>query len=114
MIVSRTLLLSGALALILAGWTSAASAQDAVEQRGKEVFDYWCDACHGDGPGRPGTAALEALYNGEKPALIEDRDDLLPELTRAFVRDGISVMPFFRKTEISDADLDALAAYLAP
>jgi hypothetical protein len=28
------------------------------------------------------------------------------------VRDGISVMPFFRKTEISDADLDALTAYL--
>ena len=38
----------------------------------------------------------------------------LPELTRAFVRTGVSVMPPFRKTEISDADLAALAAYLAP
>jgi hypothetical protein len=28
------------------------------------------------------------------------------------VRHGVSVMPFLRKTEISDADLDALAAYL--
>jgi mono/diheme cytochrome c family protein len=30
------------------------------------------------------------------------------------VRTGVSVMPPFRKTEISDADLEALAAYLAP
>lgn len=114
MIVSKAFFSSAALALVAAGWMSTAGAQDAVEQRGKEVFDYWCEACHGDGPGRPGTAALEVLYNGEKPALIEERDDLLPELTRAFVRDGVSVMPFFRKTEISDEDLDALAAYLAP
>ncbi len=112
--VSKTVLLSAVFALAAAGWASAANAQDALEQRGKEVFDYWCEACHGDGPGKPGTAALEVLYNGEKPALIEQRDDLFPDLTRAFVRDGVSVMPFFRKTEISDSDLDALAAYLAP
>jgi hypothetical protein len=29
------------------------------------------------------------------------------------VRTGVSVMPFFRKTEISDAELDALSKYLA-
>jgi mono/diheme cytochrome c family protein len=29
------------------------------------------------------------------------------------VRNGVYVMPFFRKTEISDAELDALVAYLA-
>ena len=114
MIVSKPLLLTAVLALVVAGWTSTASAQDAAEQRGKEVFDYWCEACHGDGPGRPGTAALEVLYQGQKPALIEERDDLIPELTRTFVREGVSIMPFFRKTEISDEDLEALAAYLAP
>jgi mono/diheme cytochrome c family protein len=32
---------------------------------------------------------------------------------RYYVRNGVSVMAHFRKTEISDADLDALAAYLA-
>lgn len=92
----------------------AALAQDGASERGKEVFDYWCAACHGDGPGRPGTAALQALYGGQKPALLEERTDLVPELTRSFVRNGVSIMPFFRKTEISDADLEALAAYLAP
>ena len=36
-----------------------------------------------------------------------------PELVRTFVRNGITIMPFFRKTEVSDTDLDALVAYLA-
>jgi mono/diheme cytochrome c family protein len=94
---------------------SSSMAQESAElQRGKQVFDYWCAACHGDGPGKPGTGALSALYDGQKPALLEERTDLVPELTRTFVRTGVSIMPFFRKTEISDADLDALAAYLAP
>ena len=39
--------------------------------------------------------------------------DLTPELTKFFVRSGINVMPPFRKTEITDAELNALAAYLA-
>lgn len=86
----------------------------ALAQRGEEVFDQWCEPCHGVGPGRPGTVALQALYNGQKPALLEERVDLVPELTRSFVRTGVSIMPFFRKTEISDADLEALGAYLAP
>ena len=95
-------------------WVGSAFAQDADPARGKVVFDYWCAACHGEGPGMPGTLALQALYQGQKPALLEARTDLVPELTRAFVRSGVSIMPFFRKTEISDADLEALAAYLAP
>ena len=81
---------------------------------GKRVFNKWCEPCHGGGPGRPGTAALQALYQGQKPAMLEERTDLVPEITRTFVRNGVSVMPFFRKTEISDAELAALAAYLAP
>lgn len=93
---------------------SIAQAQEGLAARGHEVFQYWCAACHAPGPRHPGTQALEALYKGEKPAALEERTDLLPELTRAFVRTGVSVMPPFRKTEISDADLDALAAYLAP
>jgi len=80
---------------------------------GKAVFDQWCAPCHGDGPGKPGTAALQALYKGVKPAMLEQRTDLAPEFTRAIVRTGVSVMPFFRKTEISDAELDALSKYLA-
>jgi mono/diheme cytochrome c family protein len=91
-----------------------AAAQDAAIQRGDQVFQYWCAPCHAPGPKHPGTQALEALYRGEKPAALEERSDLVPALTQTFVRSGVSIMPPFRKTEISDADLAALAAYLAP
>lgn len=97
----------------LTGVAGAAAAQDAPVN-GKAVFDQWCAPCHGAGPGKPGTAALQALYKGAKPALLEERTDLVPALTKTFVRNGVSVMPFFRKTEISDVELDALAEYLAP
>lgn len=82
--------------------------------RGDEVFQHWCAPCHAAGPRHPGTTALEVLYKGSKPAALEERTDLLPAVTKVFVRTGVSIMPPFRKTEISDADLDALAAYLAP
>jgi mono/diheme cytochrome c family protein len=91
----------------------AAQAQE-PHARGQAVFENWCAPCHAPGARHPGTQALEALYKGAKPAALEQRTDLTPELTRAFVRTGVSVMPPFRKTEISDADLEALAAYLAP
>ncbi len=104
--------------LVLAGLAlslgAVGQAQDALVTRGDEVFQYWCAACHAPGARHPGTQALEALYKGAKPAALEQRTDLVPELTRTFVRTGVSVMPPFRKTEISDADLAALAAYLAP
>ena len=90
----------------------AATAQDRL-QRGKEVYDYWCINCHGSFPGTPGTQALEVLYGGLKPADLEERTDLPAELVRLYVRTGVSIMPTFRKTEISDEDLEALVAYLA-
>ena len=92
-------------------WTpSTTPAQD--KPRGYVQYQNFCSQCHGEGVGKPGTLALADKYKGEKPALLEKRTDLTPEIVKIFVRNGISVMPFFRKTEISDADLDAIAAYL--
>jgi (+)-pinoresinol hydroxylase len=85
---------------------------DPLVKRGDEVFQHWCAPCHAAGPRHPGTSALAILYKGTKPAPLEERTDLLPAMTRVFVRNGVSIMPPFRKTEISDTDLDALAAYL--
>ena len=93
---------------------AAAPPPSAQLTRGKAVFDEWCAGCHARGPRMPGTQALQALYKGSKPAALEDRTDLVPTLTETFVRKGVSVMPPFRKTEISDAQLRDLAAYLAP
>ncbi len=61
----------------------------------------------------PGTHALSLKYRGEKPGLLEERTDLPAEVLKAFVRNGVASMPPFRKTEVTDADLDAIAAYLA-
>ena len=96
------------------GVVTVAMAADKPDVRqGHEVFKKWCAPCHASGPGHPGTTALEALYNGAKPAALEARTDLTVETVKYFVRTGVSVMPFFRKTEISDPDLEDLAAYLA-
>jgi len=90
-------------------------------QRGKEVFRNLCSGCHGPviknasagiGATMPGTDALAAKYKGTKPALLEERTDLTPQFIKIFVRNGVSVMPRFRKTELGDEDLEALSAYL--
>jgi len=89
---------------------AAASAADT--QTGAAVFEKWCLPCHGHGDQFPGTVALGVKYQNKLPGALEDRTDLAPDLVKAVVRTGVTVMPFFRKTEVSDADLDALAAYL--
>ena len=91
----------------------AAAADAGQIEEGKQVYQYWCWNCHGEGVGKPGTQALAAKYKGSKPAILDRRTDLTPTLTKFFVRKGISIMPPFRKTEITDAQLDSLAAYLA-
>lgn len=101
--------------LLVVACTSTASAQTApVVDKGMQVYDYWCATCHGSGRGNPGTTALAAKYKGatDRPALLADRTDLTPQAVQFFVRNGISIMPMFRKTEVSDADLDAISAYL--
>jgi hypothetical protein len=58
--------------------------------------------------------ALQRKYQGAVPAVLEQRSNLPADLVRVAVRQGMSFMPTFRKTEISDADLALVAAYLAP
>jgi len=79
---------------------------------GKQVFHRYCWECHGDGPDRPGTDALQVKYKGDVPARLDQRTDLNAAFVIATVRHGISVMPAARKTEISDGELKAIAAYL--
>jgi Cytochrome c, mono- and diheme variants len=107
-------LLFVAVASTLVATPVLAQSKNELIEHGNQVFQHWCAPCHAPGPRHPGTQALEVLYKGSKPAALEQRTDLLPEVTKVFVRNGVSMMAPFRKTEISDADLDALAAYLAP
>ncbi len=82
------------------------------EPKGYVQFQDYCSMCHGEGPGQPGTMALPAKIKGAQPALLSQRTDLTPQLIKLYVRNGTSIMPIFRKTEISDADLDLIADYL--
>jgi mono/diheme cytochrome c family protein len=113
--------------MITAGFALALCASSIVAQppqgegpRGKQVYDYWCLPCHGPGLGLPGfnelpgTQQLRIKYRDTQISpLLTERTDLVPVFVKTIVRQGVSFMPQFRKTEISDADLDALAAYLA-
>jgi len=101
-------------ALVAVTWTTAVPAnEDAQVPAGRLVYERWCAACHDPGIEHPGTNALTTKYKGAKSGVIVEWTDLPPEFVRHIVRTGISVMPQFRKTEISDKDLEALATYLS-
>ncbi len=82
----------------------------AQELQGKHAYDRICIYCHG--PGVWGTSRLAKRLD-KNHALLENRTDLPAPTIRAIVRAGVGSMPAMRRTEISDADLDAIAAYLA-
>lgn len=102
----------------IAGPASAqtpAAGDDAQVQRGAAVYQYWCATCHSAGRGNPGTMALTAKYKDRQPAVpavLTERTDLTPQSVRFFVRQGVSVMAPFRKTEITDAELGAMSVFL--
>jgi mono/diheme cytochrome c family protein len=81
----------------------------AQEAQGKRAYDHICIYCHG--PGVWGTNRLAKRLDKDH-ALLEKRTDLPASAIRAIVRSGVGSMPPMRRTEISDADLDAIAAYL--
>lgn len=92
---------------------------DAGAERGAEVYQLWCAHCHDAVPqntaleDRPGVAQLELKYGGALSPYITERPDLAHfEVLEVFLRNGAGSMPPFRKTEITDEDIAALAAYL--
>ena len=117
---SRRVLCTAALTAALAVLTATVSAQDtAAILRGKTKFQRTCAPCHGAGPGNdgrpalPGTAALQLKYKGALPALLEARTDLTFDILKTYLRHGSWSMPPFRKTELTDAEIQDIAAYLA-
>ena len=112
-VLTLTMLLGCAVVAQLA-FAQNASPQVAEPARsvGGKIFQKWCSDCHSTATG-PGSMALQRKYRGAIPAILEQRTDLAPAYVKLMVRNGISFMPSFRKTEISDADLALLGAYLA-
>jgi (+)-pinoresinol hydroxylase len=122
---TKTLMCALPHAFVLLAFASAVAAQDAATQdaaaiaRGKVKFTQTCAPCHGTDRGDfgramlPGTDALRIKYQGKLPAALEQRTDLTPAVIKAYVRTGTWSMPPFRKTELGDAQIDEISAYIA-
>ena len=109
-------------AVVLVAFAGAAMAQQTAVQRGEAKFQHTCAPCHGAGVGDdghamlPGTDALRIKYKGANPpvpALLEERTDLTAPVLKVFVRHGSFSMPPFRPTELTDAEIADIAAYIA-
>ena len=99
-------------AVVTAGAADApavAAALSPLQARGQKVFDIKCLPCHG--PGVWGTNALARRMDRDKAELAR-RTDLNAVMIKTLMRSGIGSMPPIRRTEVPDADADAIAAYL--
>ena len=89
-------------------------------ENGKVVFNKWCVYCHGAGrsrrrPVRLRCQALPRWASSTKASCrrcSRNARDLAPDFVRTVVRGGLFGMPISRKTEISDAELADVIAYL--
>ena len=112
----------------IGGVVSASHLAGAAAQ-GYLVYNKWCAGCHAPNyvPKNPnidveklspvsrfalGTNLLQQRYRDALPAALEQRTDLTEAVIGFYVRHGFNAMPAFRKTEISDAELKSLVAYL--
>jgi mono/diheme cytochrome c family protein len=103
----------GLLLLGVVAFPRPLSAQDdAAIAKGHEIYQRYCTPCHGSGAAKVATTALGTRYKDQKPALLDQRTDLTPTMVKYFVRNGVFLMAKFRKAEISDSELDALASYV--
>jgi len=110
---ARSALLVACLLALDALAHAADSPASAATPKGQAVYEHWCAPCHAPGPGHPGTQSLELKYHGRIPAVLLERTDLPAQTVAQFVRQGVLLMAPFRKTEITDAELAALSAYVA-
>jgi mono/diheme cytochrome c family protein len=83
-----------------------------VLKEGEDLYLQHCEYCHGKGIGRGATVILDERYGGSLPGSLEDRTNLDGEQVRFYVRNWTPGMASFRPSEISDAQLDVLIAWL--
>jgi len=75
---------------------------------GEKLYVEHCAMCHG--PNGMGTGLLGRRV---QPALLEQRDNLAAAYVITAARRGIGNMPAIPRGEVSDADLQQIADYLA-
>lgn len=86
----------------------------AAGRDGKAVFEHQCGACHLAGGMGTNLLTKQRMLAGETPdkGMLTNRTDLTPDYVKQVVRTGKNAMPPQTKVDITDAELDSVAAYL--
>jgi mono/diheme cytochrome c family protein len=101
-----------ALALLnmaLVGAAEPGAKLTARQEEGRKLYNGSCVYCHG--PNVWGTFTLARRLGAEK-GLLEKRTDLVGPYVKSVIRAGVGSMPAMRRTELSDAEVDAIVDYL--
>jgi mono/diheme cytochrome c family protein len=83
-------------------------------KNGAALFSNLCGACHLAGGMGTNLLTKQRVMLGEAPerGLLENRKDLTQSYVKVIVRRGRMAMPSLTRVEVTDAELDAIAAYL--
>ncbi|MBX5460345.1 MAG: cytochrome c [Steroidobacteraceae bacterium] len=98
------------LAALPAGLGAAEPKLTARQEQGQALYRSTCLHCHGERVW--GTFTLGRRL-GANNALLENRTDLVRPYVEAVIRKGVGSMPPYRRTELSDAEVEAIADYLS-
>lgn len=81
---------------------------------GAALFSNNCGYCHLVGGMGTNLLTKQRVAAGQPPetALLVNRTDLTPEYIKSVVRMGKGAMPHQTKVDVTDAELDSIAAYL--
>lgn len=81
---------------------------------GAAIFSNHCGACHLAGGMGTNLITVQQLQQGKTPdkGLLANRDDLTADYVKAVARSGKGAMPRQTRVDITDAELDKVAAYL--
>lgn len=97
--------------IVTLGTLAGLSHAQSQPRSGEETYSLYCEGCHRpDGEG-PGTVMLGHRF-GEERASIRDNPTLNRAYLKQVVRYGFLEMAPFRKSEITDAELELLADYI--
>lgn len=80
---------------------------------GATLFSHRCGACHLTfGMGTNLITARQVAAKQKPVPLLADRTDLTADYVKAVARNGKGAMPRQTKVDVTDAELDKIAAYL--
>lgn len=81
---------------------------------GEALFSNRCGACHLAGGMGTNLVANQQMQAGRPPAmgLLSNRDDLTADYVKSVARMGKGAMPRQTRVDVTDAELDRIAAWL--